>query len=124
MIADDARPRLRHLELKWLTDGPEPLLFLRDPTGVAPASATVHRWVAVILGFCDGERDLNAIRTAFERRTGQAVPVDQLRNLFDQLDDALFLDTRPSLSVGSESSRHRARRVRSAEYRRGRDSPE
>jgi AmmeMemoRadiSam system protein B len=93
MIADNARPRLRHLELKWLTDGPEPLLFLRDPTGVAPASATVHRWVAVILGFCDGERDLNAIRAAFERRTGQAVPVDQLRNLFDQLDDALFLDS-------------------------------
>lgn len=93
MIARDSRPRLRPLELKWLTDGPEPLLYLRDPTGIAPTSATVHRWVAVILGFCDGERDLNGIRAAFEVRTGQSLPLDQLRHLFEQLDDALFLES-------------------------------
>jgi MEMO1 family protein len=93
MIASGFRPRLRPLELKWLTDGPEPLLLLRDPTGVAPHPATVHRWVAVILGFCDGERDLAGIGAAFELRTGQSVPTDQLRSLFDQLDEALFLDS-------------------------------
>jgi AmmeMemoRadiSam system protein B len=93
MITDSSQPRLRPLELKWLTDGPEPLLFLRDPTGVAPHPATVHRWVAVILGFCDGERDLAAIAAAFEVRTGQSIPLDQLRHLFEQLDEALFLDS-------------------------------
>jgi AmmeMemoRadiSam system protein B len=93
MISERFQPRLRPLELKWLTEGPEPLLFLRDPTGVAPYPATVHRWVAAILGFCDGERDLAAIATAFEVRTGQSVPLDQLRHLFKQLDEALFLDS-------------------------------
>jgi hypothetical protein len=86
MIQSDLRPRLRSLELKWLTDGREPLLLLRDPTGVAPTPATVHRWVAVILGLCDGERDLVTIQAALELKTGQSVPLDQLRGLFDQLD--------------------------------------
>jgi AmmeMemoRadiSam system protein B len=84
---------LRPLELKWLDDGPDPVLFMRDPSGIAPISATVPRWVAFLLSLCDGERDLGAIRAAFELRTGQSIPRDRLEDLFRQLDESLFLES-------------------------------
>ena len=46
---------------------------MRDPAGIAPNAATVPRWVALLLSLCDGERDLAAIRAAFELRTGEAM---------------------------------------------------
>jgi MEMO1 family protein len=87
------RPRLRPLELKWLQDGEQPILFMRDPTGVAPFPATVPAWVALLLGFCDGERDVAGIRAAFELRTGDPVTHDDVQRVIDQLDEALFLDS-------------------------------
>ncbi len=93
MIFDSARPQLRPLELKWLDDGAEPLLFLRDPAGIAPNSATVPRWVALLLSLCDGQRDLGAICAAFELRTGEAISLELVRNVIGQLDEALFLES-------------------------------
>ncbi len=87
------RPRLRPLELKWLDDGGRSVLYMRDPSGIAPSVAIVPPFVAVLLGFCDGERDLAAIRAAFELRTGQPITLDQVRNVIQQLDEALFLDS-------------------------------
>jgi AmmeMemoRadiSam system protein B len=85
-------PRLRPLEVKWLPEDGQPRLFLRDPSGIAPSPATVPSWVGVLLSFCDGDHDLAAIRTGFQRRTGQALAPDLLRSLLQQLDQALFLE--------------------------------
>lgn len=87
------RPRLRPLELKWLEDGERPVLFMRDPTGVAPHPATVPGWLALLLGFFDGERDAAAISAAFELRTGQRLDPSEIQRVVDELDQALFLDS-------------------------------
>lgn len=87
------RPRLRPLELKWVQDGAEQLLFMRDPAGIAPQSVLVPTFVALLLSLCDGERDLAGIRAAFELRTGQPITIDRVRDVLRQLDEALFLDS-------------------------------
>jgi AmmeMemoRadiSam system protein B len=86
-------PRLRPLELKWMEEGDQRVLFLRDPGGVAPSPAFVPAWVAVLLSFCDGERDVSAVRAAFELHTGQPITTGQVQRVLDELDEALFLDS-------------------------------
>src|SRR5947207_1788428 len=93
VILDGERPRLRPLELKWLVKGDAPTLFMRDPTGIAPGSATVPHLTAVVLGLCDGDHDLPGICAAFEVRTGETLSIDVLRHLIDKLDEALFLES-------------------------------
>lgn len=85
-------PRLRSLELKWIEDGGKQVLLMRDPSGIAPHAATVLDWVALLLSFCDGQRSLAAIRAAFELRSGLAISQSQVENIFQQLDEALFLE--------------------------------
>ena len=87
------RPRLRPLEFKWISHGGQQLLLMRDPTGIAPDPALIPPAVALLLGLCDGERDISGIRAAFELRTGQPVTTDQIADLLAQLDAALFLDS-------------------------------
>ncbi|HVC35331.1 MAG TPA: AmmeMemoRadiSam system protein B [Chloroflexota bacterium] len=87
------RPRLRPLELKWVQRGAEQVLFMRDPSGVAPRSVYVPAFVAILLGFCDGERDAAGIRGEFESRTGQSIGVGQVEEVLRQLDELLFLDS-------------------------------
>jgi AmmeMemoRadiSam system protein B len=87
------RPRLRPLELKWVQDGGNQLLFMRDPSGIAPRPVLVPPFVALLLSCCDGERDVSGIRAAFEARTGQAITVEQVRDVLAQLDELLFLDS-------------------------------
>src|SRR5579884_1219434 len=86
-------PRLRPLELKWIEEGDQRVLFLRDPGGVAPSPAFVPAWVAVLLSFCDGERDVAGVRAAFELHTGQPITTGQVQRVLDELDVALFLDS-------------------------------
>src|SRR5579884_1202529 len=90
---DPGRPRLLPLELKWIQDGAEPYLFMRDPSGIAPRPVLVPPFVALLLSLCDGERDLAGIRAAFELRTGQPITIDRIRDVLQQLDEGLFLDT-------------------------------
>lgn len=86
-------PRLRPLELKWIQEGGQPRLFMRDPSGISSHAVAVPGWVALLLGFCDGAHDPSEIRAAFEQRTGQAIPQEQVDSLLDQLDELLFLDS-------------------------------
>jgi len=93
------RPRLRPLELKWLDGDGRQVLYLRDPSGLAPSSATVPGWVAFLLSLFDGERDVSAIRAAFELRTGQPLTASRVEDVVRQLDEALFLDSSRFRSV-------------------------
>ena len=85
-MSPGSAPRLRPLEMKWIEDGGQPRLFMRDPSGISPHAVAVPSWVALLLGFCDGDHDPLAIRMAFEQRTGQAIEQDQVDNLLEQLD--------------------------------------
>src|SRR6266852_4600112 len=87
------KPQLRPLEIKWLDGDGRQTLYLRDPTGLAPSPGMVPAWVALLLGFFDGERDVVAIRAAFELRTGQPITADRIDEVVRQLDEALFLDS-------------------------------
>ena len=93
MPNDVLRPRLRPLELTWLAGDDGRSLFIRDPSGVAPHSATVPPWVAFLLSLCDGERDAAGIGAAFELRTGQRLPAERVETVINQLDEALFLNS-------------------------------
>jgi AmmeMemoRadiSam system protein B len=90
---EPTRPLLRSLELKWIEDDGRRLLFIRDPTGIAPHSASVPAWIAHVLSLFDGERDASGIAAAYELRTGQRLPPGQVESLVQQLDQALFLDS-------------------------------
>jgi len=92
-MSPGSAPRLRPLEMKWIEDGGQPRLFMRDPSGISPHAVAVPSWVALLLGFCDGDHDPLAIRMDFEQRTGQAIEQDQVDNLLEQLDELLFLDS-------------------------------
>jgi AmmeMemoRadiSam system protein B len=107
-------PRLRPLELKWIDDGKQRVLLLRDPAGIAPNPATVPAWVAYLLSLCDGKRDASALRAAFELRTGQAISMKRVEELLGQLDEALFLDT-PHFHA---AQRHLLDQYRSSPFRR------
>ena len=87
------RPRLRPLEMKWVQEGGEQVLFMRDPAGIAPNAVFVPPFVAILLSCCDGQRTLENIRTAFVERTGQPIALAQIENVLRQLDEALFLDS-------------------------------
>ncbi|MGH2460974.1 MAG: AmmeMemoRadiSam system protein B, partial [Chloroflexota bacterium] len=87
------RPRLRPLEMKWVQEGAGQVLYIRDPSGIAPNAVFVPPFVAIVLSFCDGQRDLPGIRAEFEQRTGQPISLDQLTNILRQIDEALFLDS-------------------------------
>ncbi|HEX5414512.1 MAG TPA: AmmeMemoRadiSam system protein B [Chloroflexota bacterium] len=86
-------PRLRSLELKWIQEGGEPRLFMRDPAGISPHAVAVPGWVAMLLGFCDGQHDISGIQAGFAQRTGQVIPREQVEGLLEQLDELLFLDS-------------------------------
>src|SRR5262249_17447342 len=87
------RPRLRPLEFRWIGEGGYQRLFIRDPMGVAPSSATVHSAVAILMSFFDGSRSHDGIARAFQLRTGVPISAMEIRTLVEQLDEALFLDS-------------------------------
>ena len=88
------RPRLRALEMKWVQEGAGQVLYMRDPSGIAPNAVFVPPFVAILLSFCDGQRDVPAIRTEFEQRTGQPITVEQVAHVLGQIDEGLFFDSR------------------------------
>jgi AmmeMemoRadiSam system protein B len=69
------------------------VLVLRDRQGLTDQVAFVPPALAVLLGLCDGTRDLDALRVAYELRTGQALSPSQVRDVVAQLDSALMLQS-------------------------------
>jgi len=112
MFPADARPRLRPIEP--IPDGEDRnRIGLRDPTGVSPHLLSVSRDLIPILAMLDGRHDLADIQVDAMRRTGRMLFSDQLDELLEVLDSALFLEG-PRVAAALESRRaaYRAAPVR------------
>lgn len=86
-------PKLRLLDSQWSEQNGQPVLVLRDRLGITSQVAVVPPVLAVLLGFFDGTRDLETIRTAFALRTGASIGRQQLEDIVTQLDEALLLES-------------------------------
>ena len=86
------RPRLRPLEAFPVMDGPEPLLALRDPSGLAQPVSLPPGTVAVVQ-LMDGDSTREEICKLYEERYKRPLPRERLDQLLQKLDEALLLDS-------------------------------
>jgi AmmeMemoRadiSam system protein B len=86
-------PKLRPVETRWVTQKGQPMLLLRDPLRLSEHVLLLPPAAGVVLSLIDGQRDLGAIRAAFQLRTGMVLSISALEHLLAQLDEALLLDS-------------------------------
>jgi AmmeMemoRadiSam system protein B len=88
------RPRLRSVETIVVPDERfGQAVVLRDGEGVTPKIATIPAPLVAIVARFTGAYTVQEIAAAVEEETGQAVPVEVVQKLADELDDALFLES-------------------------------
>lgn len=92
MPHDSDHPKLRHLEARPSTSHPG-AVDLFDPSGIAPSMVTVSGPLLAVLSQMNGRRSRGAIQAEFMRRAGRFLFSDELDQLVQQLDDALFLES-------------------------------
>ena len=88
-----ALPKLRHLNIRWITWQGQPVLSLSDPLRLTGGTALVPQSAVPLLALCDGTRDPDALRAGFLLRTGSTILPSQVEELIQSLDDALLLDS-------------------------------
>ena len=96
-------PRLRPLNVRWITWRGQPVLSLSDPLRLTGGTALVPQAVAPLLALCDGTRDADALRAGFLLRTGASIMPSQVEELVHRLDEALLLDSPRFRRVLSET---------------------
>ncbi len=85
------QPRVRQLELVPLEEGPEPTYALRDPQGFA-GTASLPMGTAMLVTLMNGQRTLLELQAAFAEKTGQPIPLEEVENVVQQLDERMYLD--------------------------------
>lgn len=85
-------PKLRPLDTRWVSDGGQHYLLLRDPLGLNPGQMVVPARLAPLLALCDGTRTVETLRTGFLLRTGITLSTAEIEAFLHRLDDALFLE--------------------------------
>jgi MEMO1 family protein len=88
-----ACPRLRPLEIFPTELEGRRVLCLRDPAGLTDRVAFLPGAAIAILSACDGFRTAAEVAAHAAARLGMPIDEEQVRDLLDQLDDGLFLDT-------------------------------
>src|SRR6185436_17036984 len=93
MTAAAACPRLRPLEIFPTELEGRRVICLRDPSGLTDQIAFLPEAAVTILSLCDGRRDIAEVAAEATRRLGSRIAASTVRQLLEQLDDGLFLDT-------------------------------
>lgn len=86
------RPRLRPLDAFPVLDGPEPLLTLRDPSGIAQAVSLPPGTVAIVQ-LMDGDTTRDEICALYAQRYNRPLARAKLDQLLEKLDEALLLES-------------------------------
>jgi AmmeMemoRadiSam system protein B len=86
------RPRLRPLETQWIERSGQPALLLQDRLAIGARGVVVPQLLVPLLALCDGTRDLDTLRAAYQLRTGIPLDSSMVEKIFDHLDEALMLD--------------------------------
>jgi len=87
------KPKIRPLESFPVEQNGQKLVCLRDPLGIAAQPIVLGFGAYFLVTQFNGAASLEEISAAFNRRFGESVPLDQLKNLVDALDKAGFLDS-------------------------------
>jgi MEMO1 family protein len=93
MNEEENNPQLRPLEAFPATVHGEPMTCLRDPQGFAEQPLFLNRPQTFLVSMMDGSNSLRDIQAAFFRQTSELLPLDALRSLVNQLDEAHYLDS-------------------------------
>lgn len=87
-------PKLNPLEAFPVEHEGERLICLRDPNSVSDKVMLLSRETVFIISLFDGINSIEDIQTTCEEKFGERVPSEELENLIQRLDDALFLDSK------------------------------
>jgi len=88
----DENPKLRPVEVFPVKSGANPLVCIRDATGLSDRMITASAGVVPVLEMLDGEHSLLDIQTALTRQRGALVMSDEVRKVLEVLDEALLLE--------------------------------
>ena len=89
---DAYTPKLRALDLRWVVQGGQRYIHLRDPLGLNGQELMVPEPLVPFLGLCDGTRDIPSLRTASMITNGFAPSLEEIEAIIGRLDDALLLE--------------------------------
>jgi len=84
--------KLRDIQIQPFMQGGDKGILLSDPIGLSNKVLFIPQSLAMVLMLMDGTRDLGALRTGIELRTGVPISGSLLEQFVSQLDEALFLD--------------------------------
>lgn len=90
--SSENKPLLRPVEAIPIDQDGQQLILIQDPRGLASGPIVVSPAALYLFSFMDGEHEIEEIARAFEEQFGQTVPLEQLRDMVQQMDVALFLD--------------------------------
>lgn len=87
------RPKVRGVEAFPVTVEGQRLMAIRDPSGWSERVLMVTQETLFVISCFDGRRDLRDVQAACMRRFKELVPLDAIRDVARELDNALFLDS-------------------------------
>jgi hypothetical protein len=91
-MTDEMKPKLRRVQVNSAQQYGQPVLVLTDPWGLSDCTVILPAGLAPVLELCDGTRDISALRTVLELRTGLRVGPGYLEKMFAALDKALMIE--------------------------------
>jgi len=87
-------PQIRNVEaFPVQSENGEPLLCMRDPAGFAERPIFLNQTLVFLVSRMNGRNSLRDIQADFFRSTGELLPMEQLRDLVEQLDEERYLDS-------------------------------
>jgi AmmeMemoRadiSam system protein B len=107
-------PKLRPVEALPVQDD---MICLRDPQGFSDKLLLVPPALFLIVSLFDGKHSILDIQTEYTRKTGELLFGDRVREIIDQLDEALFLQSERFQSAWEQAvAGFRAAEVREAAH--------
>ena len=76
----------------WVEHLGQRFLYLRDPIAMSESTIMLPSYLAPLIAFLDGTRDLVAIRAALTLRVGIDLTEDDLHSIISQLDQAFMIE--------------------------------
>ena len=86
-------PKLHPLQAIPLQDGDRIVVQLFDPSRLSDQVAIMPQEMMFLLAMLDGTHSIVDIQAAITRQTGEIVFAEQIQQIIDQLDQALFLES-------------------------------
>ncbi len=106
-------PKLRLLEPQLVDYQGQRMIYMHDSLGIAKDGALIPQPLAPLLSLCDGTRDISGLRSGLLLRTGNTLPEAVIRQIVQQLDEALLLEN----GAYQDAAADLMRRYRAARHR-------